>query len=297
MKINDVVLEARSNPEQNLKFGSGRYELVNYAEENIKDPENWGVSMTVEPKLGINPQAGISEDTPKGIYFYPLRYFMQMANRKQSLPWGNNFPYLQLFQYDRSGEMTQQTQVAPDRLHQALRQYCPEEIIQQVIDEPNSLYDDTPYWFIYDCLSKLGNSDETNVVRWNKVLRDLGFTSVYDPGQGWIAPGEPTQGVVLDPRVIKQHKMFDNRNPTGENRRYDTQGLADAIEWNNHYQYNLQRQRLYNHPNRKKTLSAVANSMLRPFLGKTDKEAAAMGFEQALTAAADKAIEILKASQ
>ena len=80
--------------------------------------------------------------------------------------------------------MTQQTQVDPDQLHQALRQYCPEEIIQQVIDEPDSLYDGTPYWIIYDCLSRLGKSDETNIIRWNKVLRDLGFTSVFDPGRG-----------------------------------------------------------------------------------------------------------------
>jgi hypothetical protein len=129
--------------------------------------------------------------------------------RYGKLPWGDNYPYIQLFQYDRSGEMTQQTKVDPARLKQALLQYCPEEVIQQAIDEPE--YDGTPYWTIYDCLSRLGKSDETNVVRWNKVLRDLGFTSVYDPGKGWIAYNEPTQGVVLDPRIIKQHKTISNR--------------------------------------------------------------------------------------
>jgi hypothetical protein len=60
-------------------------------------------------------------------------------------------------------------------------------------------------------LSRLGKGDETNIIRWNKVLRDLGFTSVFDPGQGWIAENEPTQGVVLDPRIIKQHKTISNR--------------------------------------------------------------------------------------
>jgi hypothetical protein len=132
-----------------------------------------------------------------------------MARRGKELPWGENMPYIQLFQYDRSGEMTQQTQVDPARLKQALSQYCSEDVIQQAIDEPE--YDGTPYWTIYDCLSRLGQSDETNVVRWNKVLRDLGFTSVYDPGKGWIAYNEPTQGVVLDPRIIKQHKTISNR--------------------------------------------------------------------------------------
>jgi len=284
--------EARRNPEQNRKFGSGKYELINYAEDNINDKDNWAVSMTMEPKLGVNPRAAVSEDTPKGIYFYPLRYFMKMADRNESLPWGDNFPYLQLFQYDRSGEMTKQTKVDSAKLRQVLLQYCPEEVIQQAIDEPE--YDGTPYWFIYDCLSRLGQNDETNVVRWNKVLRDLGFTSVYDDGDGWIAYNEPTQGVVLDPRIIKQHKMFDNRNPTLQHRRYDIQGLADAIGWSSYFQRESQLQRVYNQPNEEKVRLDVAKSMLKPFLGKNDKEAEEMEYDQALKAAADKVIEILK---
>ena len=287
------ISEIRKNPEQNRKSGSGKYDLINYTEDNISDFDNWAVSMTVEPKLGVNPRAAVSEDTPKGIYFYPLRYFMKMADRDESLPWGDNFPYMQLFQYDRSGEMTQQTKVDPTRLKQALLQYCPEEVIQQASEEGE--YDGTPYWFIYDCLSRLGENDETNVVRWNKVLRDLGFTSVYDPGNGWIAYNEPTQGVVLDPRIIKQNKMFVNRNPTLQSRRYDIQGLADAIGWSSYYQRESQLQRVQiNHPDEKKVMLAVAKNMLRPFLGKNDKEAKALGYDQAVKAAADKVIEILK---
>jgi hypothetical protein len=201
------VAEARTNPDQNVKSESGMKELQAVA-KTISDPENWAISMTSEPKLGINPQVGISEDTPKGIYFYPLDYALDKT-RYGTLPWGHDYPYIQLFQYDRSGEMTQQTQVDPNKLKQALSKYCSDEIMQQAAEEDE--YDGTPYYFIYDCLSRLGKSDETNVVRWNKVLRDLGFTSVYDPGKGWIAHNEPTQGVVLDPRIIKQHKTISNR--------------------------------------------------------------------------------------
>jgi len=287
------VAEARKNPDQNKKYGMGKYELAAFAED-IRDQENWGVSMTAEPKLGINPQVGISEDTPKGIYFYPLEYFIQMVNRYQPLPWGDNMPYMQLFQYDRSNEMTQQTQVDPAQLRQALSQYCPEKIIQQVLDEPDSLYDDTPYWMIYDCLSRLGTNDETNVVRWNKVLRDLGFTCVFDPGAGWIAYGEPTQGVVLDPRIIQQHKMFVNRNPKVKARQYDVQELADAIMYNGDYNRERQRQRIrYGDPAEVKARLDVAKSMLRQFLGKTNIEAKEMGFDQAVKTAGEKVIEIL----
>ena len=210
-RINNEVDEARRNSEQNPKPESGFKELASIA-KTISDPENWAISMTVEPKLGINPQVGISEDTPKGIYFYPLNYALDKT-RYGKLPWGDNYPYIQLFQYDRSGEMTKQTKVDNNKLKQALLQYCPEEVIQQAIDDPE--YDGTPYWFIYDCLSRLGKSDETNVVRWNKVLRDLGFTSVFDKGDGWIAYNEPTQGVVLDPRIIKQQKTIANKQQSG----------------------------------------------------------------------------------
>jgi hypothetical protein len=287
------LAEARRNPEQNIRSGSGKYDLINYAED-IADKDNWAVSMTMEPKLGINPRAAVSEDTPKGIYFYPLRYFMQMADRDESLPWGDNFPYIQLFQYDRSGEMTKETKVDPAQLKQALSQYCSDEVIQQVSEEGD--YDGTPYWFIYDCLSRLGKSDETNVIRWNKVLRDLGFTSVYDDGAGWIAYNEPTQGVVLDPRIIKQHNMFSNRNPTLEHRRYDMQGLADSIGWSSYYQRELQlnRIRTWDIPDEEKVRLEVAKSMLKPFLGKSSEEADEMGYDKALKAAADKVIEILK---
>ena len=207
MKIKDLI-EARRNPDQNIKYQSGMKELEAVA-KTISDPENWAVSMTSEPKLGINPQVGISEDTPKGIYFYPLNYVLGMIKGRKPLPWGDNYPYIQLFQYDRSGEMTQQTQVDPAKLKQALSQYCSEDVIQQALDEPE--YDGTPYWFIYDCLTRLEAYDETTIIRWNKILRTLGFTSVYDPGAGWIAHAEPTQGVVLDPRIIKQHKTIANR--------------------------------------------------------------------------------------
>jgi hypothetical protein len=296
VKEEQGMAEARRNPEQNTKYGMGKFELAAFAED-IRDKENWGVSMTVEPKLGINPQVGISEDTPKGIYFYPLEYFIQMVNRYQPLPWGDNMPYMQLFQYDRSGEMTKQTEVDSVQLRQALSQYCPEEVIQQVLDEPDQLYDGTPYWTIYDALSRLGKGDETNIVRWNKVLRDLGFTSVYDPGAGWIAYGEPTQGVVLDPRIIKQHKMFVNRNPKVKARQYDVQELADAIMYNGDYDRERQRQRIaYGDPAEVKARLDVAKSMLRPFLGKTEKEAKEMGLDQAIKTAGEKVIEILKPS-
>ena len=119
MRLSEIT-EKRRNPEQNRRAGSGKYDLINWAEDNITDRENWAVSMTNVPKLGVNPRPAVSEDTPKGIYFYPLQYFMKMADRDEELPWGDNMPYMQLFQYDRSGEMTRETKVDPAKLKQAI---------------------------------------------------------------------------------------------------------------------------------------------------------------------------------
>jgi len=264
------VAEARSNPEQNVKLESGMKDLEAIA-NTISDPENWAVSMTSEPKLGINPQVGISEDTPKGIYFYPLNYVLGKIHSRKPLPWGNDYPYIQLFQYDRSGEMTQQTQVDSAKLKQALSQYCSDEIIQQALDDPE--YDGTPYWTIYDCLSRLGKSDETNVVRWNKVLRDLGFTSVYDPGNGWIAYNEPTQGVVLDPRIIKQHKTILNRK---ESKVITPASIAKSLF--DEIDMELARNRIWQmyDPDGSKLKQAVkkyaAGPDFKPFIGKTHSQ-------------------------
>jgi hypothetical protein len=88
--------------------------------------------------------------------------------------------------------------------------------------------------------------------------------------------------------------MFSNRNPTMQNRRYDVQGLADSIGWSSYFQRESQLQKVYNHPDEKKVRLDVAKSMLKPFLGKSSEEAKEMGYDQALKAAADKVIEILK---
>jgi hypothetical protein len=88
-----------------------------------------------------------------------------------------------------------------------------------------------------------------------------------------------------------------NRNPTGKDRKYDINWLANMIGWSSYYQSESQRQRVSLHPDRKKVMLATANSMLKPFLGKTSKEAQEMGIDQALKAAADKTIELLKADK
>ena len=231
--VEEGLDEARSHSELNKKYDSGREELMSWyyaaSGPHSKHDQAWGLSMTDLPKLGINPQAGMTEEAPKGIYFYPMKYAANVIYNGKPFPFGNNMSYIQVFEYSNSHQMTHQTRIDLEQLKQAISQYCSDNIIQQVE------YENDPYWFIYNCLTKLGGSEETTIIRWNKILRDLGFTSVIDNGKGWIAYGEPHQVVVLDPRIIKQVKTFSNyqRHVGQQDMKEDTAQLNEFAPNNN----------------------------------------------------------------
>lgn len=63
--------------------------------------------------------------------------------------------------------------------------------------------DVSKFWNLTRILSK-------NAIKWNALLRNLGYTNFYDPGDGVIHTNEPTQFVVLDPRIIIPIESFEN---------------------------------------------------------------------------------------
>jgi hypothetical protein len=285
MRFQEFVNEARVNPEQNYKFGSGKLELAAFAED-ISDKSNWGVSMTLLPKLGINPQPGVSEDTPKGIYFYPLDYFINMVKNKKRLPWGDHLEYMQLFQYDNSHMMTPETKVPFEDMKRVLNEYgVTDNDIQYAIDEPGMSARggiNNPLWFMYDALGKRFKEDERKIIVWNKILRNLGFTVLFDNGKSWIAFGEPYQGCVLDPRVIKTHKTFTNYV---QGDKLSMKQLSDAVYWNTSH--------LKAATNIRQQLSSqVAKEMLGQFLGMSRQEAKQNGFDEAMKQAVSKVAEL-----
>lgn len=98
MKVTELLSELRRNPSQN-QLANQREHLADYLRELGKsgtDITNWGVSMTTQPKLGINPQS--KYQTPIGIYFYPARYFLKHAD--QGLPFMDDASNIQLFRIE-----------------------------------------------------------------------------------------------------------------------------------------------------------------------------------------------------
>ena len=203
------VAEARKNPEQNTKYQSGWAELAAWARKNnvwLK-PHEWAISMTYVPKLGINPGPGISEDTPRGIYFYPFQWAYSVKMDKEALPWADNAPYIQLFQYSTGTELYDPNQIPLASAVAQLKNYgiTDEDIAAEKENYPSI----STYNLLVWCLGRKYD-DNKRVSILNKVLRNLGYDYMIDNGKGWIAINEPTQGVVLNPKIIDKVVTFNN---------------------------------------------------------------------------------------
>jgi hypothetical protein len=162
-------------------------------------------SMTQINKLGINPQS--KYNTPIGIYAYPLtkNYYDMLINN--SLPFAGEQPHIQLFTLNvTTFNMRSYT-------HNQLY-YTDSPIIKKMYGKGNDFIlrcfkesrEPTPisqFWNLTRLVSK-------TPTKWNALLRNLGYTNFYDPGQGTIHPSEPTQMVVLDPSVIIHLGSFSN---------------------------------------------------------------------------------------
>ena len=223
--IQQGVAEARKNPEQNTKYQSGWAELAAWAHKNnvwLK-PHEWAISMTYVPKLGINPGPGISEDTPRGIYFYPFHWAYSVKMDKEALPWADNAPYIQLFQYSTGTELYDPNQIPLASAVAQLKNYgiTDEDIAAEKENNPSI----STYNLLVWCLGRKYD-DNKRVSILNKVLRNLGYDYMIDNGKGWIAINEPTQGVVLNPKIIDKVVTFNNY--TRKKEQDMSEGLTEA---------------------------------------------------------------------
>ena len=205
----DDISEARSHPEQNTKYQTGWAELGAWADKNnvwLK-PHQWAISMTYMPKLGINPGQGISEDTPRGIYFYPFHWAYSVKKDKEALPWADNAPYIQLFQYSTGAGLHEPNQIPLANAVAELKKYgiTDQDIAAEKENDPSI----STYRLLVWCLGRKFD-DNRRVSILNKVLRNLGYDYMIDNGKGWIAINEPTQGVVLNPEIINKVVTFNN---------------------------------------------------------------------------------------
>lgn len=192
-KINDFYKKAKID-----------LESLKYLEKFItseKDPKFF-FTMTSINKIGINPQS--TYNTPIGIYSYPLtqEYYEKLVKNK--LPFAGNQRYINLFSIsDSVNNLSYYDNLLSD--YKKLSQIYDniEEVAENAFDTAYKRNDVSKFWNLTRILSK-------TPIKWNALLRNLGYTNFYDPGDGVIHTNEPTQFVVLDPRIIIPIESFEN---------------------------------------------------------------------------------------
>lgn len=205
MKVNEL-LEARRNPEQNPR-GAGHIEAIKYLRSNQLDQsETAGVRMTDIPKLGINPTS--EYNTPLGLCFYPAEYYVKRVSSGQELPFQHNAQYIQIFNWNRANVLDL-TEMTYDQVLEECKKlskfYDPNAVTAMLRLARTKARVKTPsghFWFVTFQLA------DQNPVKWNKLFRNLGYDVIMDWGRGIIHHNEPTQGVILNPRIIDHMNMI-----------------------------------------------------------------------------------------
>ena len=215
MRATEFISELRRNPHQNTPVNQ-REHLADYLRSLPREQLSaLAVSMTTEPKLGINPRS--KYNTPIGIYFYPAAYFLRYA--REGLPFQDDAPNLQLFHV--SGPImaidditdTEYRQLVERLFTLAPQMRISGPLMREIVgNAPHANRHNSPggwLWYILYRMSGEGAGRDRAHVMWNWLIRQLGYVAVTD-NQGIIHENEPVQGVVVDPRAVQDVQSFKN---------------------------------------------------------------------------------------
>lgn len=243
MKVYELLYELRSNVKLNLQKKAGHSEAVEFLKKHWKNKaiEEYGISMTDEPKLGINP--GTKYNTPVGVYFYPASYYLETKENNNSLEFQDDAPYIQVFKFNTDAILEIDT-VDETAYHEYIKMLFNNinrvaRLIniseKNAIGELSSLVSNASdaaridsyggyLWYVLYSLSSVGSGSSVKTSRsttqakrgpviWNSLIRLLGIDIIIDNGAGIIHENEPCQGVVINPRTIQLAKTVENIMP------------------------------------------------------------------------------------
>jgi hypothetical protein len=218
MKLNDILLsEKRAGGDNNPKVSA--YEQL----KQYKDDPNIFISFTAVDKIGVNPNSKFN--TPLGVYTYPLSAIWSEFDHEQGkirVPFAGNQPNIYVVKavvppqsvadYDESSmerdvrraggityrDLTDDPAYADDE--ERLTSWI-DRGLEQGKASANSSHPFVIMWNTTRLLAKLYGAKD--MVKWNYLLRRLGYTGFLDVGKGFIHPGEPKQCVFLTGTAFK----------------------------------------------------------------------------------------------
>ena len=99
MRINEIITEARRNPELN-NVRNGKQAAIEYL-QSLSTLRNVFVHMSYEPKIGINPMTSMtySNVEPLGIYCYMARDWLE---KRGQMPFASTRQYINILTLNRN---------------------------------------------------------------------------------------------------------------------------------------------------------------------------------------------------
>ena len=172
------------------------------------DYENKFISFTKLEKLGVNPNN--IHSTPIGLYTYPVKYALESAKHTDfsALPYAGNNPFIHFIEISPSANIWVMSARSNIGIYcDKLIKYAADNSINLVINK--TLTSQNLYQCVVSLAEKISNKSATT--KMAIIFRNvLGLDALYDDGNGIMHSNEPTQMVVLNPKIIVRHKLLSN---------------------------------------------------------------------------------------
>lgn len=200
------------------------------------------ITFSTLDKVGINPSSDWT--TPNGVYVYPLWKFERELKYhlnddaplnkklKQVFPYGADRKYAFILKYVGDKQLnvvTDERSIGDDVLYNTIKgiiknydidaydkanalKYAQEEIYG---NNRKGSFGSFLYKLILNTLTELDGLGKKRTNIFNKILRELGYDSLLDPGSGIMHENEPTQAVFLTPSsfvVVEKIHIFPHRD-------------------------------------------------------------------------------------
>lgn len=169
------------------------------------------IHFSSTPKLGVNPKK--SHTDPHGIYFYPVNWLLTYVNDNDRDQYALDMPYYFLADIDFSSRGYLMSKMTMDDVEKIARENGWYPLLMNMLgvakqDWPrmSSIFMDKPakaMWRVLKNNREFNRSD-------NFGLKGIDY--IYDDGTGTIHPNEPSQVLVLNPRILRNVTMGENRN-------------------------------------------------------------------------------------
>lgn len=208
------ILEARRNPAQNKKV-----DILNYLQSIYDGCEmlpngqrNAFISFVMIEKLGINPRP-IDNNTPTGIYAYPVSSVIERMKQgykfKHSVPYAGGHPIINLLKIKNVDKcLFLSDENLNDKLKSGLSEVFDENEMTK-LERVIELNGDSVYKGFQDFMfSKFG--EKSTPAKLNKVLKKVGFESVFDDTGNSLIAVEPTQIVFLNSSAVEHIETIQN---------------------------------------------------------------------------------------